>query len=222
MAEPPKRGRPRKTASAVAVKVPAKSAPKSKAAANPAPEAIAAPKPSRALPNEILLYIIERLAQWAGPSEIQKEIAELWDGRDVAKSTINRYNPHTAQGDKELPDDLKALFAERRRLFVERVDDIPIAHQAVRLRELQSVVDQSKEAGNKGMLMQAIEQAAKERGGMFTNRRELTGKDGGPVSFVNETPPPELAVLSDEELAALESINAKIFHGGDAEPGAAE
>jgi hypothetical protein len=41
--------------------------------------------------------------------------------------------------------------------------------------------------GNVAMVAQLLEQAAKEVGGIFTNRRELTGKGGGPIQQATQT-----------------------------------
>jgi phage terminase small subunit len=46
--------------------------------------------------------------------------------------------------------------------------------------------------------------------GMFPSKVELTGKDGGPVRHQNV--PTDLSNLSDDELAHLEAIAAKLGH----------
>ncbi|BDI33424.1 hypothetical protein CCAX7_54750 [Capsulimonas corticalis] len=165
----------------------------------------------KTLPSDIVTYIIDRLAQYAGPTEIRSEIMDLF-GRDVPKATINRYNPNTVQGEKEMAEALKALFFERRARYLDRLDDIPIANPAVRLQKIQSVVDRCEINGNDVLLLQAAKQAAEERGGAYTNRRELTGKDGGAIALKNE-PPVELSKLSEERFKLLESIYAEAGSG---------
>ncbi|WP_318833690.1 terminase small subunit [Burkholderia cepacia] len=55
--------------------------------------------------------------------------------------------------------------------------------------------------------MKALEAVARHIG-MFPTKVELTGKDGGPVKHQNM--PPDLSNLSDDELANLEAIAAKL------------
>ena len=50
------------------------------------------------------------------------------------------------------------------------------------------------------LVAQLLEQAAKETGGAFTNRRELTGKGGGPIAS-------QITTVTPEELqAAVRSV----------------
>jgi hypothetical protein len=57
--------------------------------------------------------------------------------------------------------------------------------------------DRVQGQGNMALAAQLIEQAAKESGGAFTNRREMTGKDGAPL-----IPPKSAQDMTDDELAA--------------------
>ena len=59
---------------------------------------------------------------------------------------------------------------------------MPVAKQVYRLRVLQRALDRAEKRGNDAMVLQILETAAKESGGVFTNRRELTGKGGGPIA----------------------------------------
>jgi hypothetical protein len=78
------------------------------------------------------------------------------------------------------------------------------------LKELDSIYHAQKQAKLKNPVeMRAVlEQAAKESGGQYTNRHELTGKDGGPMQTENTTP--DLSKLSTEELLKLREINSKL------------
>lgn len=133
----------------------------------------------KTLSTEAQIYVVSRLAQFARPAEV---IAEVKEQFKVAPSVpaLLHYNPTTAQG-RDLRDDLKSLFYEVRERFRANVDDIPCANAAVRLATIQKVIDRAEARGNDAMVLQANEQAAKESGGAFTNRRELTGKDGKPI-----------------------------------------
>ena len=72
-----------------------------------------------------------------------------------------------------------------RHRFLEDAADIGISHRSVRLRTLQRVLEKAEERNNLPLAMTALKQAAEEMGGAYTNRRELTGKNGAPLPPVN-------------------------------------
>lgn len=123
--------------------------------------------------------IVTALACWYGPSEV-RDLLKSEYGLDLPLSQITPYDPTTINGQR-LSAELKALFHETREKFKSDIQAIPIANQAFRLRELQKLYRNT----GKNIVLGAslLEQAAKEAGGMFTNRRELTGKDGGKVEI---------------------------------------
>ena len=74
-----------------------------------------------------------------------------------------------------------ALHEETRKAFLEGTSKIAISHRAVRLRALQRMAERAESMGNIALAAQLFEQAAKEAGDSYTNRRELTGKNGAPL-----------------------------------------
>lgn len=70
----------------------------------------------------------------------------------------------------------------------------------------QLVEEYTVDVGTSREMRALMEQAAKELG-QWTERRELTGKDGGPVHV-------DLTGLSDDELAALERARSKLDAAG--------
>lgn len=82
-----------------------------------------------------------------------------------------------------MPSKLKAVFEETRKSFLEDTSGIAISHKAVRLRALQRMAERAEEVGNIVAAMDLLEQAAKEVGDAYSNRRVLAheGKDGGPI-----------------------------------------
>lgn len=72
----------------------------------------------------------------------------------------------------------KALFEETRKTFLEDTASIAISHRAVRLRALQRMADKAENQGTIVLASSLLKQAAEEVSGGYTNRRELTGKDG--------------------------------------------
>ncbi len=72
-----------------------------------------------------------------------------------------------------------------RAAFLADAATIGIAHRAVRLRTLGRLADRAEAMGNLALAAEILEQAAKEVGNAFTNKREVAGDDkGGPVRMV--------------------------------------
>lgn len=124
-------------------------------------------------------YIVSRLACFYTPSEVVEMVTQDL-GLKLDRQQIGKYDPSTLEG-RKLSKDLKKLFVETRAKFQSDIQAIPIANRSVRLRELDGVL---RRAGrNEDLRLRTLEQAAKEEGGVFTNRRELTGADNGPISL---------------------------------------
>lgn len=135
--------------------------------------------PAKTLTSEGQLYVVTRLAQFARASEVIAEVKADFK-LTLSIQAVSHYDPTKAAG-RDLRDELKTLFYDVREKFCADVGDIPCANIAYRLAALQGVIERQSTRGNDAMLMQALEAAAKESGGAFTNRRELTGKDGKPI-----------------------------------------
>ncbi|KAG0753006.1 hypothetical protein G6F22_021632 [Rhizopus arrhizus] len=75
------------------------------------------------------------------------------------------------------------LFNDTRQRFRQEVAEIPIADQAFRLRALGKIYDLHISRGNVVGAAAVLEQAAKEAGGLFTNKQKLehAGAGGGPI-----------------------------------------
>jgi hypothetical protein len=133
-------------------------------------------------------FIVVRLACFDQPSEVA-EAVKLEYGMDVTRQQVNYYNPETAEGERLSPK-LKELFHATRTRFLENVQEIPIANQSYRLRELQKLYHANPR--NAVLRADLLEQAAKEAGGAFTNKIQIIQQLARDV-----------AKLSDADLLAL-------------------
>lgn len=102
-----------------------------------------------------------------------------------------RYDP-TKPHNKDVSPKLRTIFETARAKFIEDVSAIPVAQRAYRLRALQRSVERAEKIENIAMVASLLEQAAKEMGGMFSNRRELTGKDDGALVMATTVTPKQL------------------------------
>lgn len=124
------------------------------------------------------IFIIHQLAMWTTPSDIVK----LLEAEFKIKATLSQvcyYDPKYGKISKEL----KTLFEETRENFLNEITAIPIANEAYRIQVLQNRLNAQLSARvvNDKLVMELCEQVAKERGKMYTNRREITGANGKPL-----------------------------------------
>lgn len=143
------------------------------------------------LSSEHKAFIVTMLARFEAPSDVQEAVNEEF-GLEVSSSQIAYYNPQARSGNDRLADRWKELFEEQRRRYTEAIEDVAIAHERVRLEKLQKVVDDRMKHSDHRTVMRALEQAAKERGGAFTNVRDVQSKG-------EKVQPPDIYVYGGEE-----------------------
>lgn len=147
-------------------------------------------------------FIVRALACFDTPQQVAEAVKQEF-GVVINRMQVSLYDPTKATG-KKLGKKWRIIFDETRKQFLEKTSEIPIANQAMRLRVLNRALTTAESRGNLAMVLQILEQAAKESGGSFTNRRELTGKDGkdlGAATGVLVVP----AALSEAEWEAQAS-----------------
>jgi hypothetical protein len=143
------------------------------------------------------LFIVKALACYDTPTQVATAVREEF-GIEVDRRQVQEYDPTKVNG-RDISKKLRAVFEATRKEFLEQIADLPIANQAFRLRTLQRMVTKAESQGNMALVAQLLEQAAKEVGGALTNRRELTGKGGGPIQSESR----RTQELSDDELLAI-------------------
>ncbi|MBZ0426953.1 DUF2280 domain-containing protein, partial [Acinetobacter baumannii] len=119
-------------------------------------------------------------------------------GVDISRSQCECYDPTKYSG-RNLSKKFVKLFELTREKFDKGLIDIPIANKYYRLKQYQRQLEKTR---NVKTALKILEQAAKDIGGQFTNRQEITGKDGGPVQTVNS----EIPVPMDDYLKARREV----------------
>lgn len=128
------------------------------------------------LNQEQQTFAVQSLACFDSPSVVAAALRKEY-GVSITPQSIEAYDPTKKAGAK-LAAKWRALFEETRKTFLEDTATIAISHRAVRLRALQRMAEKAEGQGNMVLAANLLEQAAKEVGDSYTNRRELTGKDG--------------------------------------------
>ena len=127
-------------------------------------------------------FLVEKLACFMSPKEAAEALS-LEHGVTVAPQSAERYDPYKKAGSRIAPK-WKFLFDHTRKAFLDHIENhVPHAHKAVRVKKLAEAADAYQEAGNYMAMANMLERIAKEMGNVHTNRREITGKDRGPVQF---------------------------------------
>ncbi|WP_426126301.1 DUF2280 domain-containing protein [Pararhizobium sp. PWRC1-1] len=128
------------------------------------------------LANEVKTYIVQALACFDSPSVVAAAVKKDF-GQEVSRQLVESHDPNKKAASGLAPK-WRVLFEETRKTFLEDTASIAISHRAVRLRALQRMADKAENSGNMVLASSLLKQAAEEVGGSYTNRRELTGKDG--------------------------------------------
>ena len=117
------------------------------------------------------VLIVQRLATFTTPTEIQAELKEL--GVVVELAQVVYYSPDTKHTD--LAPKWRKMFDDTRAAFKKDTANIAIAHKSFRLQELQRMYRKlmSGTRPNMPLAKELLEQAAKEVGEAYTNRRQL-------------------------------------------------
>ncbi|APG91137.1 DUF2280 domain-containing protein [Sinorhizobium americanum] len=128
------------------------------------------------LKDEVKTFIVQSLACFDTPSIVVEAVRKEY-GETITRQSVEGYDP-TKKAGGNLAVKWKLLFEETRKTFLEDTATIAISHRAVRLRALQRMAEKAETQGNMVLAASLMKQAAEEVGNAYTNRRELTGKDG--------------------------------------------
>jgi hypothetical protein len=133
--------------------------------------------------------IVQRLATYKTPTEVARWASEAF-GKRIGRQQVAHYDPTRSE---KTGQQWVELFYETRKTFNKDASRVAIAQKLWRLRELQNIAtDPGTEPSDR---LKAMEQAAKEMGEAYTNKRllEHSGEGGTPLQivFTNDVPEPD-------------------------------
>lgn len=145
------------------------------------------------LRDEHRRFIVEALACFDTPSQVVDAVKDEF-GIKVTRQSVEAYDP-TKRAGANIAEKWKKHFEATREAFKTDCESIPIANKAVRLRALQRMAQKAESMKNMVLAAQLYEQAAKEVGEAYTNRRahEVSGPGGRPIPISKEMTPREAA-----------------------------
>lgn len=151
-----------------------------------------------ALNTKVKAFIVRGLATYMTPSEVVDAVKQEFDGLEVTRQQVSKYDPDKASG-INLSDKWKQLFVKQRKDFNDEINSIPIANKAYRLAMLDNMARDAFESKNRPLVAKLLEQAAKEVGEVFTNRHKVNHALQGNVN--STTPKPTVIRLTAPALS---------------------
>lgn len=149
-----------------------------------------------ALKEPVKIFIVQALACRDTPQEVADAVKQEFK-IEIDRRQCASYDPTKLAG-KNLSKKFVELFNKTRADFDAGLIDIPIANKHYRLKQYQKQLERN--AKNTVMSLKILEQAAKDCGGQFTNKTEVTGAGGGPIETINQN------VSTESYLKAREQV----------------
>lgn len=122
-----------------------------------------------ALSNDVKAFIVQALACFDTPSQVAEAVQREFS-ITVTRQQVETHDPTKYSG-KGLAKRWVTLFEDTRKRFREETADIPIANRAFRLRALGRMAEKAESMKNMALTAQLLEQAAKEVGDVYVNRK---------------------------------------------------
>lgn len=121
------------------------------------------------LSNEVKAFIVQALACFDTPTQVATAVREEF-GLEITRQKCESHDP-TKYAGRDLAKRWVTLFEDTRKRFREETAEIPIANRAYRLRALGRMAVKAETMKNMALTAQLLEQAAKEVGDVYVNRR---------------------------------------------------
>jgi hypothetical protein len=114
----------------------------------------------KVFPLAVRRAIVIALATGSTPSEAARVVLEQ-HGVTVSRQVCARHDPRTVSG-SALNDELKALFFTVHEKFLDGLEQIGIAHRAVRLVRLEHAYERAETAGDTRTMLRVLDAARRE------------------------------------------------------------
>ncbi len=138
-------------------------------------------------------FLVREFACFASPKEACEALKQDF-GVEISPQGAQHYDVTSGAGARAAKR-WHDLFDVSRQAFLDDVKErIPHAHKSVRIQKLARAADAFEKSKNYMAMARMLEQIAKEVGNVHTNRREVTGRDRGPIKYS------EVADMTDEQI----------------------
>lgn len=149
-----------------------------------------------ALTDDVKRFVVQALACYDTPTQVTEAVKEEFRV-SILRQQVATYDPTKATG-KNLSKKWRDVFFATREAFKAEITEIPIAQRAYRLRAMHRMATKAEAMRNLPLALQVLEQAAKECGDAYVNRRiEPTDPGAGKTP---SPPAPEYVLRPDEPI----------------------
>lgn len=131
------------------------------------------------MPDEVKTFIVQALACFDTPTMVAAAVKAEFE-IETSPQAVQCYDP-TKYAGRKLSKQYRQLFEATRKAFIDDATQVPIAHRSMRLRSINRMAQRAEKQGNLKLAADLHKQAAEEMGNAYTNRREVTGRDGVPL-----------------------------------------
>lgn len=119
-------------------------------------------------------FVVTALAQFNTPTEVVELVKQEF-GLEVSRQQVAYYDP-SSRATGTPAKRWRELHEEARKRYIENVEEVALAHERYRLETLQRVLRRRLEVKDDHTVLDVLEQAAKERGRVYTNVRDIQSK----------------------------------------------
>ena len=147
------------------------------------------------LENVHRAFLVREFACFSTPMEAADALRQEY-GIEITPQSAQHYDATSGAGARAAKK-WREMFNICRAAFLEEVSaQVPLAHKSLRIKKLARASDAFEKSKNYMSMARMLEQIAREMGGAFTNRREVTGKDSGPIQYQ------DVETMTDEQIDA--------------------
>lgn len=122
-----------------------------------------------ALPTAVKLHILTALACFDTPTQVTGSVKAIF-GLELSRQCVEAHHPYHRAGAK-LDARWRDIFDDTRARLLMELDNIPIASQAYRLKQLGRMLGRAESMDNLTLAIQVLKQAAMEVGGVYERAR---------------------------------------------------
>ena len=138
-------------------------------------------------------FLVREFACFSTPMQAADALREEY-GIEITPQAAQHYDAASGAGSRAAKR-WHELFDVSRQAFLDDVKArVPESYKAVRIQELARASRIFKKRGNYLAQANMLERIAKEMGNVYSNRREVTGRDRGPIKYS------EIATMTDEQI----------------------
>ncbi len=152
-------------------------------------------KTTKKLKDHHRAFLVREFACYSTPMQAADALSKEY-GITITPQSAQHYDATSSAG-RQAAKKWHGLFEVARQAFLDDVEArIPEAYKSVRIQELARASRIFKKSSNYLAMAGMLERIAREVGGAFTNRRELTGKDRGSIKFQ------DIDAMTDDQIDA--------------------